>query len=512
MKKLWIGVALVVGVVVIAVVGVLLASEFGGEVVIVTTFDDRGEPHETRLWVVDYGPEPWLRAGNPEASWLANIRNFAEVEMERRGFSARFQALTEADPNTATRIDRLMAQKYGIADQVIGLMRGGTSPVPVRLRYIAPEREPAETDGDAEPVAGAPKAEPATVSSESAVFDAIGSLQGGLLPGRALAVSGDGRVVVGSSNSTQGIEAFRWEAGELTALGDLPGGGFSSQAIAISRDGRVIVGRGQSARGTEAVRWSDGQMSSLGDLEGDSFFSIATGVSDDGEVIVGRGTSASGVEAFRWQAGRMQGLGDLPGESFDSVALGVSGDGATVVGVAEGKRGREAFRWRDGAMAGLGKLADGRRWTSAAMAVSRNGAVVVGETSTPEGTVAFRWVDGEMTSLGDPAPIRADLDSVALAVSADGTTVVGRSFAMPDGGAFIWDEAGGIRSIQDMLQKVHGIVLPGWSLDAAEGVSDDGRVIVGFGTNPDGVTQPWRVELLETAADVAEDGEAAPAS
>ena len=513
MKKLWIGIAVGVGVVLIGVVFVLMsASELGGEVATITTFDAKGEPHQTRVWVVEHGPEPWLRAGSPESSWLARINAYAEIELERGGSVARYQALTEADPKSVRRINHLMAQKYGLADTLIGLMRDDASVVPIRLRIIEDEA-PIETTRPApEPVAGQAKADPVTVSSDSAVFHGLESLPGGLLPGRALAVSGDGHVVVGSSSSARGIEAFLSTEEGLIGLGDLPGGGFSSQALGVSRDGGVIVGRGLSADGTEAFRWNAGLMTGLGDLPGGSFHSVATGVSADGGVVVGRATSEHGVEAFRLEGGQMVGLGDLPGGSFDSVALAVSSDGDVVVGVSDGRHGREAFRWQGGAMKPLGKLASGPGWSSAALAVSDDGSTAVGEGSAPEGTLAVRWAGDELTSLGGLAAIRADLDSVALAVSGDGSTVVGRSFAVPNGGAFVWDEAQGMRSIQELLANEHGIALEGWSLDAAHGMSDDGRVIVGFGRNPDGVTQPWRVELRAVEPAPAAEAPSTPTS
>jgi probable HAF family extracellular repeat protein len=52
----------------------------------------------------------------------------------------------------------------------------------------------------------------------------LGDLLGGDFNSAAFAVSGDGRVVVGSSLSTSGEEAFRWENGVISGLGDLPGG------------------------------------------------------------------------------------------------------------------------------------------------------------------------------------------------------------------------------------------------------------------------------------------------
>ena len=53
----------------------------------------------------------------------------------------------------------------------------------------------------------------------------------------------------------------------MIALGELAGGEFRSSANAVSADGSVVVGYSNSAAGPEAFRWtqSDG-MQGLGDL------------------------------------------------------------------------------------------------------------------------------------------------------------------------------------------------------------------------------------------------------
>jgi probable HAF family extracellular repeat protein len=101
----------------------------------------------------------------------------------------------------------------------------------------------------------------------------------------------------------------------FTPLGDLPGGTFFSEATAVSSDGSVVVGVSNSASGKEeAFRWTSATgMVGLSDLPGGSFQSVARHVSSDGSVIVGYSESASGQTAFRWtSSGGMVSLGDLP--------------------------------------------------------------------------------------------------------------------------------------------------------------------------------------------------------
>lgn len=293
------------------------------------------------------------------------------------------------------------------------------------------------------------------------------------------AVSDDGLTVVGSAQSSRGVEAFRWTARDgIEWLGDLPGGGFRSFALAVSEDGSVVVGGSTSASGTEAFRWSaGGGMVGLGDLAGGAFASVARGVSADGAVVVGGGVSASGEEAFRWTSAGMTGLGDLGGGAFQSTAYAVSGDGRVVVGGGTSGDGPEAFRWTEAAgLEGLGDLAEGL-FASVATGASQTGAVIVGEGTSALGAEAFRWTEedegeGERVMRGLGSLNTATPLSRALAVSADGTTVVGETRASSGSlVAFRWTLANGMEEIGSFSDPVFPAV--------ATGVSANGSVVVG---------------------------------
>ena len=76
-------------------------------------------------------------------------------------------------------------------------------------------------------------------------------------------------------------------------------------------------------------------------------------------------------------------------------------------------------------MTGLGDLAGGLL-LSAALAVTPDGSVVVGDSTSASGNEAFRWTaEGGMVGLGDLTG--GDFFSRANAVSADGSIVVGES-------------------------------------------------------------------------------------
>lgn len=143
----------------------------------------------------------------------------------------------------------------------------------------------------------------------------------------ATAVSADGSVVVGlsispeSAGSATPFEAFRWTAATgMRPLADLPGGAFTSRAIGVSGDGNIAVGSSHSAAASdrpEAFRWTNpGPMVGLGFQPGGQMSSQANGISGDGMVIVGNAGNALGQygEPVRWLFGTAPAipLGDLP--------------------------------------------------------------------------------------------------------------------------------------------------------------------------------------------------------
>ena len=102
-----------------------------------------------------------------------------------------------------------------------------------------------------------------------------------------------------------------------------------------------------------------------------------------------------------------------------------------------------------------------------------------------------------MIGLGVP---EGSITSWAHAVSADGSVVVGLSTtSSSERQAFIWDEAGGMQNLRQLLIDAYGLgdSLVGWILWEATGISADGRTIVGYGLNPLGNAEAWMVRLGE---------------
>ncbi|MBM4034468.1 MAG: choice-of-anchor D domain-containing protein [Planctomycetes bacterium] len=80
-------------------------------------------------------------------------------------------------------------------------------------------------------------------------------------------------------------------------------------------------------------------------------------------------------------------------------------------------------------------------------------------------------------------------------ISSDGLAVVGYSTSASGNEGFRWTQAGGMRRLYDVLVNDCALSLPGWTLVEARGVSGDGKVIVGVGTNPSGQTEGWIANL-----------------
>jgi probable HAF family extracellular repeat protein len=287
----------------------------------------------------------------------------------------------------------------------------------------------------------------------------------------ASAVSANGRVVVGYSNSASGNRAFRWTAtGGMVDLGTLPSD-TSSNASGVSADGNVVVGNSNNPSDySRAFRWTaaDG-MVDLGFIPGGNY-SVASGVSADGGVVVGWGrNSENGARAFRWTASAgMVDLGTLQAGT-ESYASSVSADGSVVVGYINNSSGVRAFRWTaSGGMVDLGSLP--RATYTYASGVSADGSVVVGSSgNSVTGSRAFRWSASDgMVDLGT----LGGRSSGANGVSADGNVIVGESRAFFTGitRAFRWTAANGMIDLG---------ALSGDDYSFATAVSADGSVVVG---------------------------------
>ena len=370
----------------------------------------------------------------------------------------------------------------------------------------------------------------------------------------------DGDLVVGFGDrqgSTGRSEVMRWSspAGASDPMA-LPLDASTSQTHSSFTGNNPVDGTGNRIVGyineapiinsTEAAIWTGGQLRKLGWLapgpmsppsttsrenpfsDGQDDFSYALGINTSGTFIVGSSSS-----------GTLGDSGDVSNPAFTPP---------------------QAVLWHDPSgtwqspppavsLGQVGGLAFGGLH-SRAHDVANNGHLVVGagcttndcfdetldtkplpdKTAFTGTTVAFLGTVGNpnLISLGtlplsDPNAVP---ESEALAISGNSSTVVGWSRTtlatlIPDGSqnnptstrpipitgheAFIWDPilTGGVmRKLSSYLIDEQGLgaQLAGWTLKEANGISDDGRVIVGTGINPDGNYEAFRVVIVRRTA------------
>ena len=169
--------------------------------------------------------------------------------------------------------------------------------------------------------------------------------------GSATAASSDGSVVVGQVFLLGSYKPFRWTGGVMDVL-EIPPGVIHGGATDVSPDGQVVVGYlFLPDLEVEAFVWEAGQMTRLGDLPGGTFNSRTTGVSSDGGVVtvVGNGTTDSGSEAFVWTPSQgMRSLRDVLELDFNLdltgwgalLVSGVSADGLAFAGSSVNPAGK----------------------------------------------------------------------------------------------------------------------------------------------------------------------------
>ncbi len=280
-----------------------------------------------------------------------------------------------------------------------------------------------------------------------AEFVGLGDLSGGSFFSRATDVSADGLTVVGFSESADGSQAFRWTAGGgITGLGN---SGDLSHAWAVSADGSVAVGdRDYGVNGgIQPYRWDTTSGGGTPVYAGPSG-GIAYDVSADGSVIVGRRSNDYGFRTPPYNT--LKG----PTHGWYGGAYAVSADGETVVGNgftgAGGINWWEATKWEgpwnsyggDVRGEGLGRLLG----DSVALAISDDGTTIVGQS----GAEAVRFGPGGIIGLGF---LPGGHVSSATAVSADGSLIFGSAAT----GAFIWDESNGMRDLKRVLESEYGL-------------------------------------------------------
>lgn len=108
-----------------------------GEVVQLITRDPAGQRRETQLWIAELDGHAYFRAGDSGAGWLTRLQSNASATLERNGRAVEIETFVEDEPQVRERLDRAMAQKYGLADRIWGFLRSPDC-VPIRIRSLEP--------------------------------------------------------------------------------------------------------------------------------------------------------------------------------------------------------------------------------------------------------------------------------------------------------------------------------------------------------------------------------------
>ena len=107
------------GVVVLLGILQVVAAE-GIEVVVLHTLDDAGEPHETRIWILEDQGKVYIRGG--DGGWTSRVAGQPEIVLERGGKSEPLLGVVQADDGLRRRVNRMFREKYGWRDAFISML------------------------------------------------------------------------------------------------------------------------------------------------------------------------------------------------------------------------------------------------------------------------------------------------------------------------------------------------------------------------------------------------------
>ena len=306
--------------------------------------------------------------------------------------------------------------------------------------------------------------------------------------GLANGVSDDGSVVVGENNSG----GFVWTLDGLQEIGGVA-------AIAADADGSFITGDRSFPSGDTAARYvvTEGwtQFGGLGPSGCDSSLSSAYDISSDGQRCVGLGWDGCAASAFLWSPD--DGMFELPriGPSATRADT-ISGDGTVIGGWDQASNGgRRAAAWFENARTGeweetlvLESTLGNSAGYGEVNGSNGDGSILVGSAdgTSDDTSGAFMYLaDDGVVNLGLLPPNDFPYGGGALDVAEDGRAVVGYQREGLGGGqsfrATYWTPETGLVDLKEHLNGLGAGIPAGFTLAAAQSISDDGTVICGWG-------------------------------
>jgi len=250
--------------------------------------------------------------------------------------------------------------------------------------------------------------------------------------------------------------------------------------------------------------WQNNQWITLG--TGIPLSSTAHSMSESAAILVGKQTPLDdnyGARAFKWNSTSGITLIGLP--NSNSTAYAVSADGLTIGGWQESLEGetdwcdRNPVIWKNGTMTRLN--AGPGEWICPGEVdnLSQDGTIAVGEWDAGQ----FIWTEAAgMTKIG---LLPGDWNASALGVSNNGLAVGFSSMGM-NRTATAWTAQTGLQPLGDYFSSLGCPVPEGWLLQQANGISADGKTIMGFGRAPGYSTLIGWVAKLETTNDIIQSG------
>ncbi len=368
--------------------------------------------------------------------------------------------------------------------------------------------------------------------AQDASFRGLGysGLGAALVGSRADAVSPDGVAATGGDDTDMGTLVASWDDRAFfpELLLDPDGGLAPGRGVAVSEQGLVTVGSWNTFVDSTLVRlsmaWQPGQWgvellplsdaiplsgtyTVVGDVQGDG--ALAVGVSFD-EVRrrqpVVWDTATGAVDRLALLQGRTGGQANR-----------ISTDGRTIVGSQFGAPGGvdHIVLWTDGLPRAVGAMLPDGYADFTILGTSPEASVVTG-TLLPIDYDPFTnpakpavWREGVGIEILDTIPSSGFrlIDDAVKGVSADGRLLVGTVGAFVGGAPYaaaVWFEDGSVRALQDWLVDEFGLFEAGeWrGLLEATSISDDGTVIVGYGINQFGIKEAFRVTLPSTVCTI----------
>lgn len=280
----------------------------------------------------------------------------------------------------------------------------------------------------------------------------------GLLPDKSLAssISSSGNI---AGNIYYANRGFLYSAKGLEVIEPLPRA-YGSYVNGVNSSGQVV---GES--GGRAFVYSNGTMTDLGYLDAALQYAAAYAINDGGDVA-GVSNKDGYFRAFVYSKGAMRDLGLLPGGRA-SYAYAINNNGQSA-GVASTPAGRmHAVIYENGMVKDLGTLGG---TNSQASGINDRGQVT-GPSDTAQGeTHAFLYANGVMRDLGSPVPGKSSWPSGINNIG----QVVG-TYNVGLGRAFLYDERGGMRDLNAMVDPASG-----WFIHGAYSINDR-QQIVGVG-------------------------------